>query len=272
VSGYSYEEPGDLSITIHGAKFGGGYTGTLPLSKTRHSFLQLDGEGRFGSTTYDGWCSPYLIFPDNTSPNGWSLDVGDASPCSESGDKDWLADMRGLVGKDFIATRWAFTPDAGIGLRHLSNGTTGVNGYRTDDYLYVPIGLTARTIARSHQALSFNIEYDHLLHGWQKTRDSQLGGGDIPATDTAPAFTIEGFTDVSFDQTQGWALRASAKYQITPRWSVEPEYIHWNVKASAVSYETVAFTVNGVTAHEQLGAYEPDNNTDEFVVRLGFRF
>ena len=99
---------------------------------------------------------------------------------------------------------------------------TGVDGYRTDDYLYLPVGMTARTIVASHNALSFNLEYDFLLHGWQTTRDSELGGGDVPATPTAPAFTIDGFSDISFDQHCGWALRASAKYQLTRRCSVEP--------------------------------------------------
>jgi hypothetical protein len=101
------------------------------------------------------------------------LDIGDPSPCSESGDKDWFVEGRALVGKDFIGRRWGWSPEAGLGVRHLSNGTTGTAGYRTDDYLYLPIGITARTIVASHNALSFNLEYDHLLHGWQKTRDSQ---------------------------------------------------------------------------------------------------
>jgi hypothetical protein len=53
---------------------------------------------------------------------------------------------------------------------------------------------------------------------------------------------------------------------------VEPYYVRWNVSSSLVNYETATFTVNGVTAQEQLGAYEPLNHTDEFGVKLGFRF
>src|SRR5262249_18801751 len=158
--------------------------------------------------------------------------------------------------KDFIAGQWGWSLDSGLGLRHLSNGTTGVAGYRTDDYLYLPIGVTARTFVASHRMLSFNLEYDQLLHGWQRTHDSQLGGGEVPATPIAPAFTIDGFTDISFDQHSGWALRARAAYQVTSRWSVEPEYIHWRVTSSPVNYETATFTVNRITVQEQLGAYE----------------
>jgi hypothetical protein len=225
-----------------------------------------------GSTTYDGWCSPFLIMPDRTSPNGYALDIGDPSPCSESGDQDWYVEGRATVGKDFIGRRWGWSPEIGVGIRHLSNGITGVAGYRREDYLYVPVGITTRTIVASHKALSFNLEYDQLLHGWQSTHDSKLGGGDVPATPTAPAFTIDGFSDISFDQRSGWALRAGAKYQMTTHWSVQPQYIHWNVSASTVNSETATFTVNGITVRQRLGAYEPLNRTNEFVVRLGFRF
>jgi opacity protein-like surface antigen len=138
--------------------------------------------------------------------------------------------------------------------------------------LYLPLGMTARRRVGSHGILSVNAEYDLLLHGWQTTRQSKLGGGDVPATPTAPAFTIDGFTDLSFDQPRGWAVRAGAKYQMTTHWSIEPAYIHWSVSASSTSSTTVTFTVNQVAAREQLGAYEPVNDTNEFVVGLGFHF
>ena len=132
--------------------------------------------------------------------------------------------------------------------------------------------MTASTNVGSSGALSLNLEFDRLIHGWQTTRDSALGGGDVPATPIAPAFTIDGFTDISFSQSGGWALRASAKYPVTRRVSLEPYYVHWNVSSSPLNYETATFTVNNVTAREQLGAYEPFNVTNEFGVRVGFRF
>jgi hypothetical protein len=272
VAGYTYAEPGETSISIHGPKFVVGYTGAMSLNRGQHWFLEGDARGLFGRATYDGWCSPFLITPDGRSPNGYALDFGDPSPCSESGDKDWYMEGRALIGKDFVGRTWGWSPDVGLGIRHLSNGTNGVAGYRTDDYLYLPAGITARTTVASDHALSFNLEYDHLLHGWQSTRDSQLGGGDIPATSIAPAFTIEGFSDISFDQHAGWALRARASYQINRQWSVAPEYVHWNVSASPVNHETATFTVNGITARQQVGVYEPLNTTNEFVAKLGYRF
>jgi hypothetical protein len=272
VGSYTYVEPGALSISIHGIKLGGEYTGTVSLDKRQHWFAQANVRGTIGNVTYTGWCSPWMITPNAASPNGYELGVGDASACSETGDKDWYLEGRGLVGKDFIFHAWALSPFSGLGFRHLSNGTTGNPGFRTDDYLYLPFGAAARTEIGSHHALSFNLEYDHLIHGWQKTRNSELGGGNVPATTTAPAFTIDGFTDISFAQHGGWALRASGKYQMTTRWSVEPYYIRWSVNASPVNYGTATFTVHNVTAHEQLGYYEPFNVTNEFGVKLGLHF
>jgi hypothetical protein len=53
---------------------------------------------------------------------------------------------------------------------------------------------------------------------------------------------------------------------------VEPYFVHWNVSDSTVNYATATFTVNNVTAQQQLGFYEPWNVTNEFGVKLGFRF
>lgn len=272
VASYTYREPGAQAISIHGAKFVADYTGTAALGARRRWFAQANVRGALGSTAYDGWCSPFLITPNSASPNGYQLDIGDPSPCGESGDADWYVEARALAGRDLVRGRWGWSPYSGVGLRHLSNGTTGVAGYRTDDYLYLPLGVTARTAVAPHRTLRLTLEVDALLHGWQRTRDSALGGGGIPATATAPAFTIDGFTDVSFSQTRGWALRASASYPVATHWSLEPYYMRWDVRASPVEFETVTFTVNGITAREQLGFYEPDNTTNEFGVRFGFHF
>lgn len=268
VSHYGYVEPGGQRVSIHGLKIAGEYVGTLPLSRRRHWFLEGHVRGVLGRATYDGYCSPWLITPDRASPNGYALGLGGASACSERGDADWYVEGRALTGKDFIRRNWGWSPYTGIGLRHLSNGTGGVPGYRTDDYLYVPLGLTMRT----RRALEVTVEYDRLLRGWQKTRESAFGGAAVPAAASAPAFTIDSFTDVSFAQRGGWALRASAQYRVTRAWSVEPYYIRWSVGASPANEVTATFTVNSVTAREQLGFYEPFNATNEVGVKLGLHF
>ena len=52
---------------------------------------------------------------------------------------------RALIGKDLIGASVGASPFVGIGVRHLSNGTTGNYDFRTDQYLYLPVGLTVRT-------------------------------------------------------------------------------------------------------------------------------
>jgi hypothetical protein len=272
VGRYTYIEPGDIQISIHGLKAGGEYTGTWSLSERAHWFASVNARGSAGSMTYDGWCQPWLIVPSSRSPNGYALDLGDPSACSETGDLDGHLDARGLIGKDLRVGAWGLAPETGVGLRYLSNGTTGVVGFRTDTYLYVPVGLTARTRVAPRRAISFHGEFDALVRGWQKTRDSALGGGDIPATPTTPAFTLNGLTDLAFPQHRGWALRASVKYPLSRRWSVEPSYVYWHVSASPVEESIASFTVNGITAQQSLGAYEPDNVTHDLFVNLAFHF
>src|SRR5262245_16666055 len=55
LASYTYREPGDQAISIHGAKFEAAYTGTLSLNKARHWFAQADVRSTVGNTVYDGW-------------------------------------------------------------------------------------------------------------------------------------------------------------------------------------------------------------------------
>jgi len=281
---YDYTEPGDLNISIHGPKVGAEYTGTFASNSPQHWFAQVNLRATGGRAAYDGWCQPWQITPSSTSPNGYRLTLGSASPCSETGDADWYAEGRVLAGKDFVGQTWGVSPFAGVGLRYLSNGTTGNPGFRTDNYFYVPLGLTVRAKTSSDRVLGLTLEYDHLIRGWQHTHDSKLGGGVVPATATAPSFTLANFTDFAFDQrsgactdspgtcSAGFALRASASYQMTRRWSIEPYYMRWRVSSSPVSSGSVDFTVNSVTVRQQLHAFEPLNMTNELGVKIGVRF
>src|SRR5215203_6945938 len=97
---YTYIEPGRLRISIDASKIGGEYVGTLSLNKRRQWFTQADARITRGNSTYTGWCSPWLIKPNAGSPNGYELDIGDASPCGDSGNNNWYVETRALVGKD----------------------------------------------------------------------------------------------------------------------------------------------------------------------------
>src|SRR4051812_41699813 len=70
---YIYTEPGDTSISIHGLKIGGDFTGTLAISQQHHWFFQTNARGLIGATKYTGWCSPFFITPNSASPNGYAL-------------------------------------------------------------------------------------------------------------------------------------------------------------------------------------------------------
>ena len=271
VQHYNYTEPDDVDISIHGPKFGVEYTGTLALNGRRHWFTQFNVRGTGAIARYDGWCRPWQITPSSTTANGYRLTLGTRSLCSETGDADWYVDGRALLGKDFIGHTWAISPFVGVGVRHLSNSTTGNFNYRTQEYLYVPVGATVRTTTLAGHALGVTMEYDRLLRGWNTTRNSLLAGGVVPATATTPAFSIGDFTDLSFRQRTGSALRASASYQLSRSWSIAPYYVRWRVADSPVSTGSVAYTVNAITVRQTLGYYEPHNFTHEFGVKIGLR-
>ncbi len=268
---YDYREPMDIDVSIHGPKFGVEYTGTAALSQRRHWFAQFNVRGTGATANYDGSCRPWQIAPSSTSANGYRLTLGNTSPCADTGNIDWYVEGRALLGKDLIGRAWAIAPFTGVGVRHLSNGATGNFNYRTQEYLYVPLGATVRTTAIADRVLGLTVEYDYLLRGWNTTRNSLLGGGTVPATSTVPAFTIGDFTDLSFTQKTGSALRASASYPVGRRFSLEPYYVRWRVNDSPVSTGSVAYTVNAITARQTLNAYEPHNFTNEFGVKIGLR-
>src|SRR6185295_16998208 len=77
LGGYNYVEPCDLKISIHGPKYAGEYTGTFALNPARHWFASANAKAMVGTTSYDGWCAPWLIVPERASPNGYLLDLGD---------------------------------------------------------------------------------------------------------------------------------------------------------------------------------------------------
>jgi hypothetical protein len=272
VQHYEYVEPPPVDISIHGPKIGAEYTGTFSLNQRRRWFAQLDLRGTVGNAAYDGNCRPWQIVPSDSSPNGYRLTLGATSPCSETGDSDWYVEGRALAGKDIGGRQWGLSPFTGIGVRHLSNGTTGTFNFRTDEYLYLPLGVTARTTAVADRVLGVTIEYDRLLRGWQKTRNSLLGGGVVPSTESTPSFAIGDFTDISFPQHHGWALRVSAHYALSRSWSLEPYYLRWHVADSPVKSGSVAFTVNAITARQTLNFREPVNFTNEFGVKVGWHF
>jgi hypothetical protein len=273
VQQYEYVEPLEIDVRMHGVKFGLEYTGIFSVGAARRWFVQLNARATGFMVDYDGSCRPWRIVASEASPNGYRLTVGSPSPCAEDNDPDGYGDSRVLVGRDLGGRgSWGLAPFAGVGFRHLSNGTTGNFNYRTQEYLYVPLGVTARTRVRADRVVRVTVEYDRLVRGWNTTRNSIFGAGTVPATDTAPSFVIGDFTDLTFKQRDGWGFRASAAYPLARRWTIEPYYVRWQLADSPVSQGSVAFAVNGITARQTLNYLEPHNFTNEFGVKLGLRF
>src|SRR4029079_19190328 len=73
VASYTYRETGAQTISIHGAKFVAGYTGTLSLNRERRWFARANLDGTIGNTEYNGWCSPFLLTPDRQSADRHDL-------------------------------------------------------------------------------------------------------------------------------------------------------------------------------------------------------
>jgi hypothetical protein len=188
------------------------------------------------------------------------------------GNADWYVEGRALMGKDVTVAPGPISPFTGAASAISQMARPAISNYRTQGYLYVPLGAPCAQPRPQAACWVSPVEYDHLLRGWNTTRDSLLGGGIVPATSTTPQFSIGDFTDHSFKQDRGWALRASASYPLSRSWSIEPYYVRWRVSDSSVSAGSVALTVNAITVRQTLNAYEPRNVTKEFGMKIGWHF
>ncbi len=281
---YTYFElrgTGDRIMDLTGPKVGIEYTRNLSLSENHNWFATINVRGSLGKVRYTTPQTFYIdTVPDTSSPSGYVLVSKPGPPFSEGGIDDWYVEGRALVGKDFVGRKVAFSPYAGIGFRHLSNGkgpysSLNGSGARTDDYLYLPLGVTLRTnslLGRWFRSAEFNIEGDVLIHGWQTTRQSRIPPFSAPATATAPAFAFLGTNDLNFRQRLGYGLRASAKLHLTRHFSLEPYFNHWGIARSVPDVATFRYTVNGQPEQYSVVYTEPRNHTNEFGLKVGFHF
>ncbi len=271
IGGYTYIEPGDLRISIHGPKLSFEYTGTLSLNERKHWFIEAGLRLSGGTVSYDGWCLPWLIRPDGRSANGYALGLGDASPCSFGGDADGYVEMRALAGKDLLTGRWGVSPISGLGVRYLSNGTTGIADFRTDTYLYVPLGVTARTCRirsrrqrqRGVRPPAARLANDARIAARRRRNRRHANRArvhhrwlDRSLVFPAPGMGIARRGQVPVDPT----LVGGATVH-----SLECERL-------GCAFTTATFTVNGITTDQDLGAVEPVNSTNEWSVNVGFHF
>jgi len=91
VNGYTYIEPGATSISIRGPRLRRVHRDDV--AHQRRTGLRRLMRGAWSATPpIRAGARPYLIRPNNTSPNGYELGIGDPSPCSENGDRDWYVE------------------------------------------------------------------------------------------------------------------------------------------------------------------------------------
>lgn len=231
ISSYQYKEP-DV-MTLKATKFGIDYRSTLVFADVWS--LRIDGRYADGDTDY--------------TSNG----TGSANNLP-----DWYAEVRALIGRDYVTRHGVLVPYSGLGYRYLYNdlrGQTTANGQtyygyrRESQYLYLPLGVTHRLSLADNQRLDTELEFDWLLRGWQT---SKLGD---PYGITADEL------DLNNKQKTGFGLKASTLYRYG-HWSVGPFINYWKIDKSDVST---------VSALGEAG-YEPNNHTLEWGLKAGYRF
>lgn len=219
LSSYRYEEPGIMRLA--GQKLG--VAGRITTLQNDNNFVRAEGRIAGGTVDYDS--------------------VGSGS---DSGEPDYLFEGRLLAGHAFGRgeTDWAWF--AGVGYRYLVNDssdhvtTTGAAGYRREsNYIYVPLGFEVRKPLSGNAALSFEIEYDHLLAGVQKS------------------YVFETFSN---QQRSGHGFRGGIDYHFSKVWSLGAFANAWRIGESD---KVVCGGGNYV-------CWEPENRTREVGLRVRY--
>jgi hypothetical protein len=190
----------------------------------------------------------WFIRGDARYENGDTDYTGSGTKCCNP---DWYYELRGTVGRDFDQGTYSLSPYLGLGYRYLFNdirgsSSTGAVGYRrASQYTYAPVGATHRLKLESDARLTTTLEYDFLIKGQQKTYLADTG--------------IVGLNDVVNEQPTGYGLRGSMHYE-KDNWSFGPWFQYWNIDQSDTASAGIA------------SGFEPENETTEIGLRLGFRF
>ncbi len=223
IAKYHYEEPGLMDLKGNRVGAVGAYTFTSP----NRVYSRIDLRSSYGLLKYQG--------------SGTMDDV-----------PDWIFETRAVIGRDYLAgDNAALSPYIGLGYRYLYNdlrgySSTGHVGYqRVSQYLYVPVGLTARFRTGERWVVAPTVEYDVFLSGRQ---DSQLSDTGI------------GYSDASNTQKHGYGYRAYLMLE-NGHWAFGPWLHYWNIKDS----DTVDIGLGK-------SAYEPANWTREYGVEVRYRF
>ena len=223
IANYQYEEPGLMNLKGNRIGAVGAYTFTSP----NRVYSRIDLRSSYGSLKYQG--------------SGTLDDV-----------PDWIFETRAVIGRDYLTgDSAALSPYIGLGYRYLYNdlrgySSTGHVGYqRVSQYLYVPVGLTARFRTGERWVIAPTVEYDLFLGGRQYSQLSDTGIG---------------YSDATNRQHDGRGYRGYLMFE-SGHWAFGPWLQYWNIKDSDV----VSIGLGTV-------AMEPANWTREYGVELRYRF
>jgi len=124
----------------------------------------------------------------------------------------------------------------------------GYKGY--SHYFYLPIGADILFQTNSRYSLESNLEYDHLIDGYQVDK---LG-------------IFPGFNNISMEQGKGNGLKGSLRFNLYFKdytAFVEGFYRYWNIGPSKAK--------SVVSGEPSIYENEPKNNTEEFGLRVGLQ-
>lgn len=223
---YKYEEPGLMKLSGNRA----GPVGIYTFADAQHVFGRLDMRLSHGLLYYE------------SQGTGTLNDV-----------PDWLTEVRFVLGRDFsIGQRVVLAPYGGIGYRYLYNdlrgvSSTGAVGYRRySEYLYLPLGITARIGIGRGWVFAPNLELDVFIQGRQRTQLADTG--------------IAGLMNATNMQNSARGYRGSLMFE-NGRWSFGPWVHHWKVRESDI-----------VPIGNGLFGQEPKNTTREAGLEVRYRF
>jgi hypothetical protein len=167
---------------------------------------------------------------------------------------DVILEARALAGLDWIGAIASLSPYLGLGYRYLYDDLQGYHqsnpsGYRRySNYLYAPVGFTARLSLGGGWVLAPTAEADVFLYGTQVNKLSDI---DV------------GLSDVTNRQDKGYGYRAWLMLE-KDRWAFGAWTSYWHVKASD--------TVSGVSSNGVFFSTEPESTQRETGLEIRYRF
>ena len=179
--------------------------------------------------------------------------------------KDYILELRGLLGREYVADKHNLLVYSGFGYRYLNDmdkppyailGNTMYLSYgREAMYYYLPVGFEDLARVDKDWEVTFKGEYDWFLYGQTISHGTDMNWSGYLSE------------DITHNQHKGFGLRGSlefAKKSPIIDFVVEPFFEYWKIEGSDCSYALVL--------DEYQWMYEPPNFTVETGIKLGFKF